>query len=454
MYDFEKRGNTPIFKFLCQCIKDDISRGTLRSGDRLPSKRRTASQYGISVTSVQNAYEQLISEGYIVAHQKKGYYVSDISDIPDYKPVKKEKRANKTPSQPETNIRSTAGNDLFPFSVWSRLMRLVLSEQMGNILLRTHPNGVFELRAAISDYLYRSSGIDISPERIVVGAGTEYLCSLIVMLLGRTKIYGFEDPGYKKIAYLISSCGAGIRFLETDKEGVKRDSLEKSGACVLHVSPSNQYPTGNLMTAPRRYSLLSWLEESEERYIIEDDYGSEIYLCGRKMPTLFEIDPCGRVIYMNTFTTTISPSFRIGYLILPEKLCEKLKNDLGFLSCTVPSFEQYTLARFISDGHFESYLSKQRTRYRNTLAELKKEISNIPGIELEYHGTGTNVILKPTKKTDNERIKKIASSIPCLSMLNDYRKNKIENDTTMILDISLLDKTNDISFLKSDIFKS
>ena len=335
MYDFESRGKTPIFEYLCKCIKSDISSGKLSAGDKLVSKRRMAAQYGISVTSVKTAYEQLISEGYVVSYEKKGYFVSDIYDIPNTQIQSDSDRHRAKYNEKTEELSPSQENSLFPFSVWSKLIRSVISEKGAKMLVRTPSSGVPELRCAISDYLYRSSGIEISPDRIIVGSGTEYLCSLIVTLLGRTKLYAFEDPGYKKIAYITSSSGAGIRFLVSDEGGVSKDELEKSGASVLHISPSNQYPTGNVIPAPRRYSLLSWLEKSDERYIIEDDYGSEIYLQGRKMPALFEIDRSGRVIYMNTFTKTISPSLRIGYLILPEKLCNKLKNELGFLSWTV-----------------------------------------------------------------------------------------------------------------------
>lgn len=266
----------------------------------------------------------------------------------------------------------------FPFSVWARMMRDALLEQDKRLLRPLKYNGVPELRRAIADYLYQARGMRVHPEQILIGAGTEYLYNLLIQLLGRDRVYAVEDPGYRTVARIYQANGARYVPVPIDRQGLSVTALESAAVDVAHISPSHHYPTGIVTPIPRRQELLRWAMAGPGRYIIEDDYDSEFRFVGRPIPTLFSADEGERVIYINTFSKTISPSIRISYLILPPHLLELYRERLGFYACTVPSFEQYTLARFIESGSFERHIARMKKRYRLKRDEVIAAIRNSP----------------------------------------------------------------------------
>lgn len=224
-------------------------------------------------------------------------------------------------------------------------------QDYGQELLAAVPNtGALALRQAIADYLYEFRSMTVSPEQILVGAGTDFLYNLLIQLLGREKLYAVEDPGYRKILQVYEAAGARCLPVPMDGDGLRVDCL--ADAQIVHLSPSHHFPTGTVMPIVRRQALLEWAQAAPGRYLIEDDYDSEFRLTGRPIPTLQSIDRSGRVIYLNSFTKSIAPSIRISYLVLPLELMESFRQYLGFYACTVPSFEQYTLSRFLRGGLF------------------------------------------------------------------------------------------------------
>ena len=370
-YDLDRRGKLARYDYLYRCIREDILAGRLTAGEKLPSKRSLASHLQTAVITVQNAYAQLEAEGYLYTREKRGYYVADV----ERHPAAPGRAPARSAPQPQRSwlldlSSGSSGTEDFPFSVWAKLMRRVLSEEGEALLRATPPNGADALRRAIAQHLYRFRGISAAPEQIVVGAGTEYLYNLIVQLLGREAVYGVEDPGYSKSARIYALGGARTAPVLVDEGGVSLKPLEMSGAQILHTSPNHQFPTGAVTPIGRRQSLLRWAEAREGRYIIEDDYDSEFRFTGRPIPTLQSIDLRGRVVYLNTFSQTISPSMRLGFLVLPPRLLERYRRELGFYACTVPALEQHVLARFISGGHYERHLSRMRKEYRNRRAEV------------------------------------------------------------------------------------
>ena len=363
-YDLDKRGSLARYDYLYRCIKEDILAGRIGPGEKLPSKRTLAAHLNTAVVTVENAYAQLEAEGYLRAQEKRGYFVCPVeARICSGEPPKPWKKEREIPWLLDLSATG-GGTEGFPFSVWARLTRRVLTEG-GETLLRATPHsGAAELRTAISRHLYRFRGISADPEQIVVGAGTEYLYNLLVQLLGRDRVYGLEDPGYSKAERVYTLNGAQCVFLPVDRQGVPIALLEKSGCQVLHVSPNHQFPTGVVTPISRRQGMLRWAGREEGRYIIEDDYDSEFRFTGRPIPTLQSIDTEGCVIYVNTFSRTLAPSLRIGYMVLPYPLLEEYRRRLGFYSSTVPAIEQYTLARFLEEGYFERHLNRMRTFYR------------------------------------------------------------------------------------------
>ena len=359
-YDLSQRGKLPLYSYLYRCIRDDIRSGTLPAESKLPARRSFASHLGVSVNTVERTYDALVADGYVRSQRGSGHFVCEGKAVAlDEAQIS---HADETVVDFKAN---TSSLNLFPLNVWARLMRKVLSGP-DKPLLHTVPfNGLLELRQVIADYLYEFKGVRVSPDRVIVGAGTEFLYGRLLQVLGRQSVIATEDPGYKIFADLSRSFGTLWDYIPLDKDGFQVDILNSSRANVVHVSPSNHFPTGRVMSAERRAQLLEWAYAKPGRYIIEDDYDSELRYSGRALPSLLAHDSQQRVVYMNTFSKTLVPSLRISYMVLPEALMELYRNYLGFYACSVSSFEQLTLAHFISEGHFERHIKKLKTYYRH-----------------------------------------------------------------------------------------
>lgn len=348
-----------LYEKLYEEIKQDIIHGRVTDGTKLPSKRAQAERLGISVITVENAYAQLIAEGYIAARERSGYYVCVGELTQPEAPEQPEEIHEEIPPQDSP----APGNPIFPFSVWTRLMRTVILEKGNAMLAPVPPGGAPDLQQAISAHLKSYRGINVPPHRIIIGAGTEYLNNLLVQLLGNNLTYAVEDPGYHKPARIYRLNGALCLPVSLDSQGISAEELYYKNVDVVHISPAHHFPTGIVMPISRRMELIKWAVK-RNGYIIEDDYDSEFRWVGKPLPTMFGLDKTGRVIYMNTFSMTIAPSVRISYICLPPELYERWVQRLGFCSCPVPAFEQYTLARFISGGHFERHINRMRKHYR------------------------------------------------------------------------------------------
>lgn len=376
--------DTPLYEQVYKHIKSDIISGILSPGEKLPSKRSFARNNGISTITIQNAYDQLISEGYVFTVPKKGYYVANINEIsrvPAGTSIKLDIKVPEKPAKFRFDLSNNKINpDNFPFSIWAKLLRETMSERSRELMEVSPTGGIYELRAAIADYLKSFRGMLVDPDQIVIGAGTEYLYGLLIQILGKNKKYCIENPGYKKLAQIYKQYHIECGFADIDDSGISVDSLHKSGADIAHISPNHHFPTGITMPANRRYEVLAWANEEAGRYIIEDDYDSEFRANGKPLPTLFSIDACEKVIYMNTFSKSLTPTIRISYMILPVHLANIFYSRLSFYSCTVSNFEQYTLASFIDRGYFEKHINRMRLYY---IRQRKRLISCIENSSLK-----------------------------------------------------------------------
>ncbi|MDD3795262.1 MAG: aminotransferase class I/II-fold pyridoxal phosphate-dependent enzyme [Lachnospiraceae bacterium] len=525
-YSFEMLGNNSLYEHLYKCIRRDILNGTIRSGEKLPSKRSFAKNLGVSVITVENAYAQLVAEGYIYSVPKSGYYAAEIkkhlltpsgelreekripgrdvslwkpcalqtarpeaesgisvrqpdreqgaaqtdrrelengipvwqadrkpcaaqtvrreleNGIPVWQPDREQGAAQTDRRELESGIppwqqdqtareewladfvNSRMDSGQFPFTIWARLLRGVLAGQKTELMEKAPGMGVWKLRQAIAGYLLQFQGMRVRAEQIIVGAGTEYLYSLLIQLLGRDKVYALENPGYVKIAQVYESCQVKTVYVPMDEKGVCLDELRKENADVMHISPSHHYPTGITTPIGRRCDLLVWANEKEERYIIEDDYDCEFRLAGKSIPSLQSIDEGDKVIYMNTFTKSLTPTIRIGYMVLPETLLKRFWERLGFYSCTVSNFEQYTLAEFISEGYFEKHINRMRNYYRNKRDKLLAVMENSPlasRIEIREADAGLHFLMRVnTKWTDAELVRRAEEAGIKISCLSQY----------------------------------
>ena len=363
-YQLTKGPGMPLYESLYRLIREDIRTGRLSPGEKLPSKRALAEHLEVSVITVEAAYEELLSEGYIRSKEKVGYFVEEYRRLP----------AAPAPPAPVAAPPSAGKVEGFPFSVWSRLQREVVLDYGEKLLLPLPNRGVPELRNAIAQHLASFRGMTVNPENILIGAGTDFLYNLLIQLLGREYVYAVEDPGYGKIRSIYAAGGVRCLSVPMDEFGVRPDCL--GTARVLHISPSHHYPTGLVTPPARRRELLDWADRNQG-WIIEDDYDSEFRFHAHPMNAMQSMGS-DRVIYMNSFSKSLAPSIRISYMVLPSELMDKFQRELGFYSCTVPSFEQYTLARFLSLGHFEKHINRMRKFYRSRRKKVVSKIKASP----------------------------------------------------------------------------
>ncbi len=354
-YNLEKRGDMPRYLYLYSEIKKDIVAGKIKSGEKLPSKRTLADHLGVSVITVENAYAALADEGYIYSTQRSGYFVCDI-DAPS---PRREQTMPISHMMVEENVQDID----FSFSALSKIMKNVINTYDKKLLVKAPTGGLFALREAISGYLFRYRGMEVSAERIIIGSGAENLYGMIVHIFGRDKLFGIEDPSYEKIAAVYEVYGARYEKLPLDGYGVASEALKKTKADILHVTPFNSVPAGVTANAAKRREYLVWANRTGG-IIVEDDFASEFSVGTKPVETIFSMDGGKDVIYINTFSKSLAPSMRLGYMVLPERFLPLYEEKIGFLSCTVPVFDQYVIAKFIESGEFERHLARKRRKLR------------------------------------------------------------------------------------------
>lgn len=350
----------PIYLQIYKLIREDIINGVYPYNTKLPSKRLLSDELHVSTVTVEHAYALLCDEGYIEARQRSGFFV--VFRKSDGFAASTETRAQH--SVPPRCSHTYPG---FPFSVLGKAMRRVLSDY-GPALLEKSPNaGSPELREAIRRYLIRNRGMNVESSQIVIGSGAEYLYGLIIAMLGRDRIYGIESPSYKKIEQTYGASEVSYELLPLSHDGIDGAALSKSRADVLHTTPYRSFPTGITASANKRHEYIRWSGKAE-RIIIEDDFESEFSVSSKPEDTLFSLSEYDNVIYLNTFSKTVSPALRVGYMVLPKRLISEFDRKLGFYSCTVPTFEQLVLAELINNGDFERHINRVRRNKRKELA--------------------------------------------------------------------------------------
>lgn len=392
-YPVDRDSRVPAYLLLYSQMRDKIVQGIYPYGSKLPSKRNTADQMRLSIITVEHAYNLLCEEGYVESRERSGYFVifrptdgfaatpGQADPSASHSPGQALSSAFHAPGQTDPHVSHTLGQTdphiphapgqehvgsslpEFPFSVLARTMRRVLSDY-GEILLERSPNsGCLGLRTAISRYLARSKGMQAAPEQIIIGSGSEYLYGLIVELLGRDSVYAIESPSYKKIRQVYQASDVALEMLPLGKDGIESAALWNSQAGILHISPYRSFPSGVTASASKRHEYIRWAAQGK-RYLVEDDFESEFSILKKPEETLFSLTDDDNVIYMNTFSQTISPSLRAGYMVLPGHLAPIFKEKLGFYSCTVPTYLQYVLAELIENGDFERHINRVRRAKR------------------------------------------------------------------------------------------
>ncbi len=343
---------------LYEQIKSDIVSGVYTFNSKLPSKRILSEEMGISVITVEHAYSLLYEEGYIDSRERSGYFVCYNPDSTFVSPA----ISNTLP----TRTHSIVHNNDFPFSIYAKTVRKVLSQYGEDIFSSSLGSGCNELKDAICNYLKRSRGIAVKAQQIVIGAGSEYLYGLIVQMLGKNRIYALEDPSYSKISKVYRANGVKTVFLPLIKDGISSKHLHKTPATVLHITPYRSYPSRISASASKKREYIDWVKNSD-KIIVEDDYESEFTLLKKAEETVFSLSNGNNVIYVNTFSKTVSPAIRIAYMIIPENMLPLYQQTVGFYNCSVPLFNQLILAEFIGSGNFERHINRVRRKARRNL---------------------------------------------------------------------------------------
>lgn len=394
-YDLSTRGDSALYDFLYQRIRDDIMAGAIAAGQRLPSKRALAQHLGVSVVTVEGAYAQLTAEGYVRSRPRSGYFACELPAgegmlVPTSAPVVACEAADDG-----ADLTSSVSFSGDAARLWVRALRQTLSsEPEGEVFAPAPAQGSMRLRRAIADHLRQSRGLVVDPARIVVGAGAQMLDVMISQLVGIGREFAVEDPGYVRLTRIYEACGQRVRHVPLDGQGVRVDAL--GDADVLHVMPSHQFPTGRVTTIGRRYELLGWASAREGRWLVEDDYDCEFRMSGRPVPALLSADVAGNVIYTNTFSKSLGSALRLAYMVLPEELMERYVHELGFYSSTVSSVQQVTLARILEGGEYERHVARVRKRcrdMRDALANALHSRGDAERVRIEEADAGLHAVL-------------------------------------------------------------
>lgn len=427
-YDLNERGSASLYEYLYQRIRDDILTGSIAAGEHLPSKRGLAQHLGISVITVESAYDQLVAEGFVRSVPRRGYFANELPQAPGVSRLKDtgdRDAANVECLSSTVPASKLADANLEGVRLWQRGLKTVLATEDERELFAPAPaQGTARLRRAIAAHLRGSRGIDVDPDAIVIGAGAQLLDTMLVQLLGREKTYAVEDPGYLRLTRIYQACGCDVCHIPLDAEGPDLRELEKSGADVLHLMPSHQFPTGRVTSIARRYALLGWASQCPGRYLIEDDFDCEFRLAGKPIPPLAAIDAPGCVIYTNTFSKSLSSALRLAYMVLPDRLMERYRQELGFYASTVSSIDQIVLAHLLETEEYERHVRRVRKRARDARDSLTAAIAEA-GLEdcvrLEGADAGLHAVLAiRTEHNEHELLRLLRMPAGCVSALGDH----------------------------------
>lgn len=420
--DLQAKSKTALYEQLYAAIRRNITDGKLSPGEKLPSTRFMAKNLGISRSTVAQAYDQLTAEGYLEPRQGSGYYVCDISELyqlsrehtgTEMREKRQQEKREQEAACPACEIRfSPCEVDCrkFPYAAWYRVNKELMPREDSELLLSGEAKGMEKLRSQISRYLYRARGVECRPEQIIVGAGNEYLLMLLAQIIGNGKSVLMEEYTYVQAYATFRNMGCHMLAAHTDSDGICMEDVRKSGADIVYVMPAHQFPLGIVMPLKRRLELLKWAAASKERYIVEDDHDSEFRYKGKPIPALWGNDRAGHVIYLGTFSKSITPSLRISYMVLPEQLLERYEKNCGFYACTVSRFGQELLYRFLEEGHFERHLNRMRNHYKQkqeTLIALLERENWVQSVSGDHAGLHVLVEVK-TSDTEEELCRRAA----------------------------------------------
>ncbi len=434
----DNAGSTPLYEQIYQYIKNEIKSGKIECKTKLPSARSLARHLQVSRSTVDMAYTQLISEGYIESVPCKGYYVCEISLLYDINMPKKSTKVHRTKPVEEKLIDFTPnGIDLeyFPFGMWRKISRSILNEERKELFDSGDSKGDINLRRNICNYLFEARNVHCTPDNIIIGAGNDYLMTLLCRLMNRTRVIAMESPTYQRAYQVFRANDKSIVTVNVEKDGIDVESIRMTDADMVYVMPSHQYPLGTVMSIRKRNQLLKWANEKDFRYIIEDDYDSEFRYHGKPIPALMGIDNTDKVIYIGTFSKSIAPAIRMSYMVLPEQLMNLYEEKISFYSQTVSRIDQAVVSEFIENGSFERHLNKMRSIYRekhDLVISNLKEMGDL--ISIYGANAGLHIVIKVNNgMTEKELIDRARAAGIKVYPLSEYYIDGMEKEKNAVI---------------------
>ena len=397
----DKSRKKPYYQQIYDYIKNAILNGDIREGERLPSLRALASSAGISVTTVEQCYNQLLVEGYIYSRAQSGYYVSNVFSHSGSSGDTGDSMISMQAFSADEAMRVAPSPyiydpDCFDFNKWKRCMNKVITEHSQTLFFEGDPQGEYVLRTEIAKYLYMSRGVACTPEQIIIGAGTQQITNHISTMLRRMGIenVAMENPGYAPVRSVFRDRGFAITPVDVSDTGLIIEKLPTNIRTAAYVTPSNHLFTGAVMPIGRRFALINWAMENDS-YIIEDDYDSELRYFGRPVPALKSMKNSHNVIYLGSFSSTLFAAVRISYMVLPEEMAALFSSMAEDYSQTCSKLEQLTLALFMETGSYQTHIKKLRKLYSQKLSAVTdfftREAADF--IQVRNTSSGINVLL-------------------------------------------------------------
>ncbi|MBQ5441312.1 MAG: PLP-dependent aminotransferase family protein [Firmicutes bacterium] len=355
----DNRNDQFLYEQLYETVKRDILSGSIKPGEKLPSLRSLSRDLGVSLTTVHQAYDQLMVEGYIQAKPQSGFFAEEIKSQGEQE---REEGVEEIAEEELTKNEFIHDPTSFDFVKWKKCSNEVFNYFSYQLLFESDPQGEKALRNEIAKYILRSRGVKASPDRIIIGAGTQQITSHLARILLRMNIslVSIEEPGYLPVQSILKDAGLQVYHIPVMEDGIKIDRLPSNINSAVYVSPSNQFPTGAVMPIARRYELLDWAFRNKS-IIIEDDYDSELRYFGRPVPALKSLDDKNCVVYLGSFSSTLFPAVKISYMVLPTDMAEIFNEIKVAYTQTCSKSEQLTLALFMEKGYYYTGIRKLRS---------------------------------------------------------------------------------------------
>lgn len=409
--DQDNRNNQFLYEQIYEAIRSGIMKGDIRSGEKLPSLRSLSKEMGISLTTIEQAYDQLLVEGYIEARPKSGFFAKSLSMVRNQEREESVEEISEETLQENEFIYDPTS---FDFVKWKKCANEVFNYYSDQLLFESDPQGERALRNEVAKYIFRSRGVKASPDRIVIGAGTQQITSHLIRVLQRmgVSLVSIEEPGYLPVQSIIRDAGMQMYHIPVNEDGIDIGKLPTNISSAVYVSPSNQFPTGTVMPVGRRYELLDWAEKNGS-VIIEDDYDSELRYFGKPVPALKSLDEGNCVVYLGSFSSTLFPAIKISYMVLPELLANIFGEIKGGYTQTCSKSEQLTLALFMEKGYYYTGIRKLRSMNSRKLDVTMESIGKYFGETVNPVDTrsGITLTIQVRSESSTEELRELAASI-------------------------------------------